>query len=289
MIFIEGTVLAKKIKEELKKEINALKINDRIIPGLAVILVGDNPASKMYVSNKKKACDELGIYSEVINLPYNVPQIELLEIIEDLNQDPKISGILVQLPLPEHINRKEVLSAISPKKDVDGFHPINVGKLCTGNPEFVPCTALGILYLIKETGMNISGKECVILGRSNIVGKPTAMLMLQNDATVTICHSKTVGIESIIKKADIVIIAIGKPNFLKGYMLKQGAMVIDVGINRLEDGRIVGDADVESVSRVAGFLTPVPGGVGPMTVAMLMKNTVKAAKLNNNPYINRVI
>lgn len=256
-----------------------------MVPGIAVVMVGEDPSSQIYVNNKKKACDELGIYSEIITFPETATQIEILETIEELNQDSKINGILVQLPLPKHINEREVISAIKPKKDVDGFHPINVGKLSFGEPEFVPCTPLGIIEMIKETGIEIEGKECVIIGRSNIVGKPTAMLMLKENATVTMCHSKTKNIEAVIKRADIVIIAIGKPNFLKGYMLKQGAIVVDVGINRMPDGKVVGDADAESVAKSAGFMTPVPGGVGLMTTAMLMKNTVKAAKLNSNPYL----
>lgn len=250
-------------------------------------MVGDDEGSRIYVDKKKKACEEMGIYSEIITLPVDIPQIELIETIEELNQDPKISGILVQLPLPKHINEKEILSLIKPKKDVDGFHPVNVGKLSIGEPDFVPCTPLGILELLKDSGMTIEGKECVVIGRSNIVGKPVAALMLNENATVTICHSKTKGIEGIIKRADIVIIGIGKPKFLKGYMLKQGAVVIDAGINRMPDGKIAGDADMDSISKVAGFATPVPGGVGPMTVTMLMKNTIKAAKLNNNPYLDK--
>lgn len=287
MVLIDGKKLAEKINAETKQEIRVLKETENIFPGLAVIVVGEDPASKIYINNKKKKCEELGIYSEVISFPKDVSQIELLETIGELNEEPKISGILVQLPLPEHINQLEVLSAIKPKKDVDGFHPISVGKLSIGKPELIPCTPQGIIELIKETGTDLTGKECVVIGRSNIVGKPAALLLLQQNATVTICHSKTKGIESIIKRADIVVIAIGKPNFLKGYMLKQGAIVIDVGTNRTEDGKLVGDADAESIAKVAGFATPVPGGVGPMTIAMLMQNTAKAAKLNNNPYINK--
>lgn len=284
MIIIDGKAIAQKIMVELKKQVEFLKQNENIVPGLAVIMVGNNPASHIYVNSKKKACEELGIYSEIINFPDSITQIDLLETIEELNQDSKISGILVQLPLPDHIDKNEILNAIKPKKDVDGFHPINMGKLCLGEPNFIPCTPYGIITLIKETGIDTEGKDCVVIGRSNIVGKPTALSLMHENATVTLCHSKTVGIEGIIKRADIVVIAIGKPNFLKGYMLKQGSVVIDVGINRV-DGKIVGDADFESVSKVAGYVTPVPGGVGPMTVAMLMKNTVKAAQLNNNPYI----
>lgn len=264
-----------------------LKENENIVPGLAVILVGDDEGSRLYVENKKKACKELDIYSEIITFAADIPQIDVLETIEELNQDPKISGILVQLPLPKHIDEKEVLNAIKPKKDVDGFHPINAGKLFHGEPDFIPCTPQGIIELIKQTGIEIAGKECVVVGRSNIVGKPTAQLLLQENATVTICHSKTKGIEGIIKRADIVVVAIGKPHFLKGYMLKPDAIVIDVGINRLENGKVVGDVDLDSISKVASCATPVPGGVGPMTIAMLMRNTVRAAELNNNPYLDK--
>lgn len=286
MILIDGKKIANLIKEQLRFEVEKLKLEQNIIPGLAVIIVGEDPASKVYVESKRKACEELGIYSEVIAFPEDITQMDILETIEELNHDPKISGILVQLPLPKHIDESEIISIIKPKKDVDGFHPINVGKLTINEPDFVPCTPLGVMEMLEQSGIDVEGKECVVIGSSNIVGKPTALMLLNKGATVTICHSKTRGIEGVIKRADIVIIAIGKPNFLRGYMLKQGAVVIDVGINKV-DGKIVGDADFESISKVAGYATPVPGGVGPMTIAMLMKNTVKAAILNNNPYINK--
>lgn len=286
MELINGTEIAKLVKEQVKREVKKLKTEQNIIPGLAVIIVGEDPASKLYVESKKKACEAIGIYSEVIAFSEDVTQMDILETIDELNCDPKISGILVQMPLPKHIDESEIILAIKSKKDVDGFHPINMGKLAIGEPDFVPCTPLGIMELIEQSKIEVEGKECVVIGRSNIVGKPTALLMLQQNATVTICHSRTKGIEGIIKRADIVVVAIGKPNFLKGYMLKHGAVVIDVGINRL-DGKVIGDADFESISKVAGYATPVPGGVGPMTIAMLLKNTVKAAKMNNNPYINK--
>lgn len=286
MILIDGKKIANLIKEQLRFEVEKLKLEQNIIPGLAVIIVGEDPASKVYVESKRKACEELGIYSEVIAFPEDITQMDILETIEELNHDPKISGILVQLPLPKHIDESEIISIIKPKKDVDGFHPINVGKLTINEPDFVPCTPLGVMEMLEQSGIDVEGKECVVIGSSNIVGKPTALMLLNKGATVTICHSKTRGIEGVIKRADIVIIAIGKQNFLRGYMLKQGAVVIDVGINKV-DGKIVGDADFESISKVAGYATPVPGGVGPMTIVMLMKNTVKAAILNNNPYINK--
>lgn len=248
-----------------------------INPGLAVIIVGDDPASRVYVNNKKKACEEVGVYSEEYALPKETKQEELIELIEKLNNDKKISGILVQLPLPEGIDEEAVINAINPKKDVDAFHPVNVGKIMVGNYDFVPCTPAGVMELIKESGIDVSGKECVIVGRSNIVGKPQAMLLLHSNATVTICHSKTKDLKEKTKNADVLVVAVGRPNFITGDMIKPGAVVIDVGINRLENKKLVGDVDFESAEKVAGAITPVPGGVGPMTIAMLMKNTVKAA------------
>lgn len=285
MEIIDGRLIASRILEELKEEVHELKEELNVIPALAVIIVGNDPASKMYVNSKKKACKDIGINSEIIELPEDVSSVELIETIEELNQDSKISGILIQMPLPKHINESEILMAIKPKKDVDGFHPENAGRLLEGNPLFEPCTPSGIIYLLEQSNIEIESKKCVVIGSSNIVGKPAAIMMLNKNATVTICHSKTKEIEAVIKQADIVIIAIGKANYLKGYMLKQDAVVIDVGINRV-NGSIFGDADFESVSKVARFVTPVPGGVGPMTIAMLMKNTIKAAKINNSPYMN---
>lgn len=251
-----------------------------ITPGLAVVIVGDDPASRVYVNNKKKACAECGIYSEEYALPEETTQEELLSLIDTLNKKSDISGILVQLPVPKHIDETTIINAIDPKKDVDAFHPINVGKIMVGNFDFVPCTPAGVMELIKESGIEISGKECVVVGRSNIVGKPQAMLLLHQNGTVTICHSRTKDLKEHTKKADILVVAVGIPNFVTGDMIKEGAVVIDVGINRLENKKLCGDVEFESAEKVAGAITPVPGGVGPMTIAMLMKNTVKAAELN---------
>lgn len=243
--------------------------------------MGDDPASRVYVNNKKKACAELGIYSEEYALPAETMQDELLKLIGELNVKKEISGILVQLPLPEHIDEKTVLDAIDPKKDVDAFHPVNVGKIMVGDFDFVPCTPAGVMELIKESGIDVAGKDCVVVGRSNIVGKPQAMLLLHQNGTVTICHSKTADLAEKTRKADILVAAVGIPNFIKGDMIKPGAVVIDVGINRVADKKLVGDVDFESAEPVAGAITPVPGGVGPMTIAMLMRNTLKAAEINN--------
>ena len=273
-----GKEVSARIKGELKTEVEGLKAKG-INPGLAVIIVGDDPASRVYVNNKKKACEEVGIYSEEYALPEATPQSELMDLIEKLNNDDKISGILVQLPLPKGFDEEAVINAINPKKDVDAFHPVNVGKIMVGNYDFVPCTPAGVMELIKESGIDPAGKECVIVGRSNIVGKPQAMLLLHSNATVTICHSKTKDLKDKTKQADILVVAVGRPNFVTGDMIKPGAVVIDVGINRLENKKLVGDVDFESAEKVAGAITPVPGGVGPMTIAMLMRNTVKAAQL----------
>ena len=239
--------------------------------------MGDDPASRVYVNNKKKACEEIGIYSEEYALPAETKQEELIELIEKLNNDDKISGILVQLPLPKGLDEEAVINTINPKKDVDAFHPVNVGKIMVGNYDFVPCTPAGVMELIHESGIDPAGKECVVVGRSNIVGKPQAMLLLHKNGTVTICHSRTKDLAERTKNADILVVAVGRPNFVTGDMIKPGAVVIDVGINRLENKKLVGDVDFESAEKVAGAITPVPGGVGPMTIAMLMKNTVKAA------------
>lgn len=273
-----GKEVAKRIKDELREEVTALKAKG-INPGLAVIIVGDDPASRIYVNNKKKACEECGIYSEEYALPGQTSEADLLELIGVLNKSDKISGILVQLPLPKGIDEKKVIDAIDPKKDVDAFHPINVGKIMVGDFDFVPCTPAGVMELIKESGIDPCGKECVVVGRSNIVGKPMAMLLLHKNGTVSICHSKTTNLCEKTKKADILVVAVGKANFITGDMIKPGAVVIDVGMNRLENKKLAGDVDFESAEKVAGAITPVPGGVGPMTIAMLMKNTVKAAQL----------
>lgn len=249
---------------------------------MAVILVGDDPASKVYVSNKKKACEYVGINSYEYVLPAETSQDELIRLIEKLNNDDKISGILCQLPVPKHIDEQAIIDAINPKKDVDAFHPVNVGKIMTGNYDFVPCTPAGVMELIKESGIDVNGKECVVVGRSNIVGKPMSMLLLHKNGTVTVCHSRTQNLAEKTKNADILVAAVGIPNFIKGDMIKPGAVVIDVGINRIAPKKLVGDVEFESAEKVAGAITPVPGGVGPMTIAMLMKNTVKAAEVNHN-------
>ena len=277
---LSGKEVSKRIKDELKKEAEKLK-NSGIVPGLAVIIVGDAPASRVYVNNKKKACAEVGIYSEEYALAEDTSEDELLALIDRLNCRKEISGILVQLPLPKQINEENVIGRIDPKKDVDAFHPVNVGKIMVGNYDFVPCTPAGIMELIKESGIDISGKECVIVGRSNIVGKPMSMLLLHSNGTVTICHSKTRNLAEKTKRADIIVAAVGKPNFITGDMIKEEAVVIDVGINRMADKKLVGDVEFETAEKVASAITPVPGGVGPMTIAMLMKNTLKAAVINN--------
>lgn len=268
------------MKEELKQEVENLKMSG-ICPGLAVVIVGDDPASRVYVNLKKKACNEIGVYSEEYTFPKETTEGDLIKLIEELNKKPEINGILVQMPLPKHINEQTIINTISPLKDVDAFHPVNVGKIMIGDFDFLPCTPAGIMELIKESGINIEGKHCVVVGRSNIVGKPQAMLLLHQNGTVTICHSRTKNLGEVTKTADILVAAVGKPFIITQDMVKPGAIVIDVGMNRLEDGKLVGDVDFEGVSEIAGAITPVPGGVGPMTIAMLMKNTVKAATLNN--------
>lgn len=273
---LDGKAVSQRIKDELAKEVAQLK-EKGINPGLAVIIVGNDPASRVYVNNKKKACEYVGIYSEEYALDENTSQEELLELIDRLNKDKKISGILVQLPVPKHIDEEIIINAIDPKKDVDAFHPVNVGKIMVGNFDFVPCTPAGVMELIRESGIDPEGKECVVVGRSNIVGKPQAMLLLHKNATVTICHSRTKNLSEKTKNADILVAAVGIPEFIKGDMIKPGAVVIDVGINRVADKKLVGDVEFESAEKVASAITPVPGGVGPMTIAMLMKNTVKAA------------
>lgn len=273
---LDGKMVSQRIKDELAQEVIELKAKG-INPGLAVIIVGDDPASRVYVNNKKKACEQIGVYSEEYALPEETTEEELLELIEKLNNDKKINGILVQLPVPKHINEETIINAIKPEKDVDAFHPVNVGKIMVGNFDFVPCTPAGVMELIKESGISVEGKECVIVGRSNIVGKPQAMLLLHQNGTVTICHSRTKNLKEKTLQADILVAAVGIPEFIKGDMIKPGAVVIDVGINRVADKKLVGDVEFESAEKVASAITPVPGGVGPMTIAMLMKNTVKAA------------
>lgn len=274
---IDGKFISTQIKDELKQEVSVLNQNG-IFPGLAVILVGNNSASQVYVRNKKTACEYVGIKSFSYELPEETSEEALLGLIDTLNQDDKVHGILVQLPLPHHIDENKVILAIDPKKDVDGFHPQNVGALCTGLPGFVSCTPAGVIELLKRSKVEISGKNCVVVGRSNIVGKPVSLLLLQEHGTVTICHSKTKNLTKILKQADIVVAAVGKAKMIQGSQLKEGAVVIDVGINRDENGKLCGDVDFASCEQVASMITPVPGGVGPMTIAMLMHNCVLAAK-----------
>lgn len=274
---IDGKTIAQQVRAEWKIRADTLKARGTT-PGLAVIIVGEDPASRVYVSNKVKACAELGLHSEHIALPADITEAELLARISSLNANPKTHGILVQLPLPRHIDSTKVLEAICPDKDVDGFHPMNVGALVTGSPRFLPCTPYGAMVLLDKSGITIEGKHAVIVGRSNIVGKPMALQLLQNNATVTICTSKTRDLAHHTRDADILVVATGKPRMITGNMIKPGAAVIDVGINRLPDGKLAGDVDFESACKVAGWITPVPGGVGPMTITMLVANTVQAAE-----------
>ena len=274
---IDGKAISEAVRQEWKEKADVLK-SKGVLPGLAVIIVGDNPASKLYVNNKIKACREVGLHSEVHELPGDISEEMLLNLIEQLNQAKKINGILVQLPLPEHIDENKVLEAIKQEKDVDGFHLYNVGALMTGNTVFPPCTPFGVMSMLNYCKVPIAGQNAVVVGRSNIVGKPMAMLLLQEDATVTICTSKTKDLAEHTKRADILVVATGRAEMIKAEHVKEGAVVIDVGINRLEDGRIVGDVDFEDVKKVAGQITPVPGGVGPMTITMLVANTVMAAE-----------
>lgn len=277
---IDGKAVSAAVKERVANEVKALK-EKGVTVGLAVIIVGEDPASQVYVRNKERACEQCFMYSEKIELPESTTEAELLEIIDKLNNRSDINGILCQLPLPRHINEKAVIDAISPAKDVDAFHPQNVGKIMIGDYDFLPCTPAGVMELLRAKNVEISGKHCVIIGRSNIVGKPMSMLMLHANATVTVCHSKTQNLKEICQKADIIIAAVGRPKFLTVDMVKDGATVIDVGINRTEEG-LCGDVDFDSVSKKAEAITPVPGGVGPMTIAMLMQNTLTAAKKQNN-------
>lgn len=277
---INGKELAKNIKQSLKQEVDKLK-EDGIIPKLAVILVGNDEASKVYVRNKSKACNKTGIEYEEYILEETTQMDELLSLIEKLNKRADISGILLQSPLPKHLDINVAFRAIDPSKDVDGFHPMNVGKLVLGQDTFVACTPYGVMRMLEAYNINIEGKNAVIIGRSNIVGKPLVQCLLSKNATVTVCHSRTKNIEEITQKADLIVAALGKANFVKEDMVKEGCVVIDVGINRLENGKLVGDVDFEQVSKKASYITPVPGGVGPMTIAMLMENVVKAAKHQN--------
>ena len=274
---IDGKAIAQEVRAVWKVRADALKARG-ITPGLAVIIVGEDPASKVYVSNKVKACAELGLHSEHIVLPADTAEATLLAKISSLNADSKIHGLLVQLPLPKHIDSNKVLLAINPEKDVDGFHPMNVGALVGGNTELPPCTPHGAMMLLEKMGITLEGKHAVVVGRSNIVGKPMALMLLQENATVTICTSKTIDLGKYTRDADILVVATGKPQMITGDMIKPGAAVIDVGINRLANGKLVGDVDFDSAKKVAGWITPVPGGVGPMTITMLVANTVRAAE-----------
>lgn len=281
MTIIDGKAVSAAVKDEVKNEVEQLKKSGSF-PCLAVVLVGNDPASKVYVGNKKKACEYCGIKSLEYLLDENTTEEELLSLINVLNNDSAVNGILVQLPLPKHINEEHIINSIVPSKDVDAFHPVNVGKIMIGNPDFLPCTPAGVMEMLKKYNIETCGKDCVIIGRSNIVGKPMAMLMLAANATVTVCHSKTANIKEKCKNADIIIAAVGKAGFVTADMVKDGAVVIDVGINRNSEGKLCGDVDFESVSQKASYITPVPGGVGPMTIATLMKNTLAAFKLTLN-------
>lgn len=275
---IDGKKISAEIKEEAKQKV--LELNSKgVSVGLAVVLVGNNAASKVYVNNKKKACEACSIKSFEYLLPEETTREELLSLVDKLNSDSEVDGILVQLPLPSHLDEKEVINAISPLKDVDAFHPVNVGKIMIGDYTFAPCTPSGIIELIERSGIELSGKNCVVIGRSNIVGKPMSMLLLHKNATVTICHSRTKNLSEVTKQADIIVAAVGRAKFVTADMVKEGAVVIDVGINRMEDGKLCGDVDFEAVSPKCSYITPVPGGVGPMTIAVLMQNTVRAAEL----------
>ena len=280
-VIIDGKLVSQSIRADIKKEVEIIKSERGITPGLAVVLVGDDPASAVYVRNKHKACLDAGIESYVITMPADTTEAELLAKIDELNADSKVNGILVQLPLPKHICEDNVINRISPDKDVDAFHPANVGKILIGNYDFLPCTPAGIMDLLAYYNIDIEGKECVVLGRSNIVGKPMSLLLLGKNGTVTICHSRTRNLAEITKRADILVVAIGKPEFVTADMVKPGAVVIDVGINRLDSGKLVGDVKFDEVSALAEAITPVPGGVGPMTITTLLKNTLTAAKKQN--------
>ena len=280
MALIDGKAVSLQVKQQVKQECDKLKTKG-VTPGLAVIIVGDDPASKVYVRNKEKACEECGFYSVKYALDADTTQSELNALIDKLNKDEKINGILCQLPLPKHLDDKEVINRIDPIKDVDAFHPVNVGAIMIGDYNFLPCTPAGVMELIHSTGVDVTGKKAVVIGRSNIVGKPMAMLLLHENATVEITHSKTLDLKSITKEADILVAAIGRAKFVTADMVKNGAIVIDVGMNRDENGKLCGDVDFENVKDKCSFITPVPGGVGPMTISMLMRNTLTAAKLQN--------
>ena len=275
---IDGKAISAQVRAELAKETEHFEKENGFLPGLAVVIVGDDPASHVYVRNKARACDEVGFYSETHELPKETTQEVLEKLIDRLNADEKIHGILVQLPLPKHLDEEKILLKISSDKDVDAFHPYNVGKIMIGNYSFLPCTPAGIMVLLERSGIAIEGKKCVVVGRSNIVGKPMAMLLLHANGTVTVCHSRTKDLAAVCREADILVAAIGKAEFFGADMVKEGAVVIDVGMNRNAEGKLVGDVDFAAVEPIASYITPVPGGVGPMTITMLMKNTLTAAK-----------
>ena len=275
---IDGKLISAQIRAEIKEETVLFQKEHGFVPGLAVVIVGEDPASQVYVRNKKRACEEVGFFSEVYELPTETTQAELNGLVDRLNRDPKIHGILVQLPLPKHLDENEVLLRIDPKKDVDAFHPYNVGKIMIGDYDFLPCTPAGVMALLERSGVEIAGKKCVVIGRSNIVGKPMAMLLLHANGTVTVCHSRTKDLPSVTREADILVVAIGRADFVGADMVKPGAVVIDVGMNRRSDGKLTGDVDFASVEPIASAITPVPGGVGPMTITMLLKNTLTAAR-----------
>ncbi len=277
---LDGKKVSQRVKDELKDKVAKLK-NNGINPGLAVIIVGNDSASRVYVNNKKKACEYIGIRSEEYALPQETTEEELLALVDKLNKKDDIHGILCQLPLPKHINEEKILYAIDPKKDVDAFHPVNVGKIMIGDFDFLPCTPAGVMDLIEESGIDLTGKECVVIGRSNIVGKPQAMLLLHKNATVTICHSKTKDLKEVCKRADVLVVAVGRAKMIDESYIKDGAVVIDVGMDRDENGKLCGDVYFDSACKKAGYITPVPGGVGPMTIATLMRNAVTAAIKQN--------
>lgn len=275
---IDGKLISAQIRGEISEDCKVFVEKNGYAPGLAVIIVGENPASQVYVRNKKKACEEVGFYSEVHELPEATTQAELNALVDSLNENGKIHGVLVQLPLPRHLDETEVLLRIRPEKDVDAFHPYNVGKIMIGDPDFLPCTPAGVMALLERSHIDVAGKRCVVIGRSNIVGKPMAMLLLHANGTVTICHSRTADLAAVCREADILVVAIGRADFVGADMVKPGAVVIDVGMNRRADGKLTGDVDFEAVEPIASAITPVPGGVGPMTITMLLQNTLTAAK-----------
>ena len=282
MQIIDGKKVSAEVKERVRQQTLQLKNDYNITPGLAVVIVGDDPASRVYVNNKKKACEVVGFKSEEYALPAGTTQEELLDLVKTLNTKEDINGILVQLPLPKHLDDKAVIEAIDPKKDVDAFHAVNVGKIMLGEYDFLPCTPAGVMEMLHSYDIPVEGKECVVIGRSNIVGKPMGMLLLHENGTVTICHSRTKNLAEVCRRADILVAAVGIPKFVKADMVKEGAVVIDVGMDRDENGKLCGDVDFENVKDKCSFITPVPGGVGPMTISTLMKNTLKACKLQNN-------